>query len=224
MTVRCKNNLCELQTARRLAAHRLVPGPLKLLLHCARILLDREGHLPRASRGRPDQRLQLRLHLEPLDPAQRPELASRLGALATMPHHRFVERLRPCEEPDHRKDPGFARPITLAKTSSFGICVLCEYFARFSFSRLGGARAKSAATCETPTTRGNSWGQLTRPAREVMGRSRWCRDRTPGSSRPWQPVRAAVLRRAEECDANRTSGRISLRAGHRKSYRSREQI
>ena len=29
------------------------------------------------------------------------------------------------------------------------------------------------------------------------------------TSRPWQPVHAAVLRRAEGCDANRTSGRSS---------------
>jgi hypothetical protein len=42
------------------------------------------------------------------------------------------------EEQDHRKDPGFARPITLATTSSSRVGVLCEYFARFSFSRLGG--------------------------------------------------------------------------------------
>ena len=39
---------------------------------------------------------------------------------------------------DHRKDPGFARPITLATTGSSRVGVLCEYFARFSFSRLGG--------------------------------------------------------------------------------------
>ena len=49
------------------------------------------------------------------------------------------------EEQDHRKDPGFARPITLATTSSFGVGVLCEYFARFSFSRPGtGSRGPSA--------------------------------------------------------------------------------
>jgi hypothetical protein len=42
------------------------------------------------------------------------------------------------EEQDHRKDPGFARPITLASASSSRVGVLCEYFARFSFSRLGG--------------------------------------------------------------------------------------
>jgi hypothetical protein len=42
------------------------------------------------------------------------------------------------EEQDHRKDPGFARPITLASISSSRVGVLCEYFARFSFSRLGG--------------------------------------------------------------------------------------
>ena len=161
----------------------------------------------RVSRGRRDQRLQERLHLEPLDPGQRLELASRLGALATMPHHRLVEGLRPSvvqvrarvaepplrrpncrtrppwpgrrrrimvpdrgwrsrrrqrgrdprnsttrppgveerrrveeqeEEQDHRKDPGFARPIILASASSSRVGVLCEDFARFSFSRLGG--------------------------------------------------------------------------------------
>jgi hypothetical protein len=42
------------------------------------------------------------------------------------------------EEQDHRKDPGFARPITFLTTSSSRVGVLCEYFARFSFSRLGG--------------------------------------------------------------------------------------
>ena len=42
------------------------------------------------------------------------------------------------EEQDHRKDPGFARPITLASACSSRVGVLCEYFARFSFSRLGG--------------------------------------------------------------------------------------
>jgi hypothetical protein len=41
------------------------------------------------------------------------------------------------EEQDHRKDSGFARLITLATTSSSRVGVLCEYFARFSFSRLG---------------------------------------------------------------------------------------
>jgi hypothetical protein len=39
------------------------------------------------------------------------------------------------EEQDHRKDPGFARPITLASTSSSRVGVLCEHFPRFSFSR-----------------------------------------------------------------------------------------
>jgi hypothetical protein len=43
------------------------------------------------------------------------------------------------KEHDHRKDPGFARPITLATTSSFGVGVLCEYFARFSFASFRGA-------------------------------------------------------------------------------------
>ena len=76
------------------------------------------------------------------------------------------------EEQDHLKDPGFTRPITLAITSSSHVGVLCEYFARFSFSRR----------------------------------------------------HAAILRRAEGCDANRTSGRSSLRALLRKSYRSGEQI
>jgi hypothetical protein len=38
------------------------------------------------------------------------------------------------EEQDHRKDPGFARPITLAITSSSRVGILCEYFARFSFA------------------------------------------------------------------------------------------
>jgi hypothetical protein len=66
------------------------------------------------------------------------------------------------EEQDHRKDPGFARPITLATTSSSRVDVLCEYFARFSF--------------------------------------------------------------AEGRDANRTSGRSSLRAVIRKFYRSGEQV
>jgi hypothetical protein len=42
------------------------------------------------------------------------------------------------EDQDHRKDPGFARPITLATTSSFGVGALCESFARFLFARLGG--------------------------------------------------------------------------------------
>jgi hypothetical protein len=41
------------------------------------------------------------------------------------------------EEQDHRKDPAFARPITLATISSSRVGVLCEYFRRFSFSRLG---------------------------------------------------------------------------------------
>jgi hypothetical protein len=62
------------------------------------------------------------------------------------------------EEQDHRKDPGFARPITLATTSSSRVGVLCEYFARFSFSRLGGARASSATTCKPPSTRGEFAG------------------------------------------------------------------
>ncbi len=44
------------------------------------------------------------------------------------------------------------------------------------------------------------------------------------TSRLWPPVHAAVLRRAEGCDANRTSGRSSLRAVLRKFYRSGEQI
>jgi hypothetical protein len=42
------------------------------------------------------------------------------------------------EEQDHRKDPGLARPITLATTSSSRFGVLCEYLPRISFSRLGG--------------------------------------------------------------------------------------
>jgi hypothetical protein len=41
------------------------------------------------------------------------------------------------EDQDHRKDPGFARPITLATTSSFGVGALCEYFARILFAWLG---------------------------------------------------------------------------------------
>ena len=49
------------------------------------------------------------------------------------------------EEQDHRKDPGFARPITLATTSSSRVGVLCEYFARFSFSRLGGEGSRTGA-------------------------------------------------------------------------------
>jgi hypothetical protein len=53
---------------------------------------------------------------------------------------------------------------------------------------------------------------------------RWCRDRTPGTSRPCQPVHGAVLRRAEGCDANRTSDRSSLRAVVRKFYASGEHI
>jgi hypothetical protein len=43
------------------------------------------------------------------------------------------------EEQDHRKDPGFTRPITLAITSSSHVGVLCEYFARFSFASFRGA-------------------------------------------------------------------------------------
>jgi hypothetical protein len=42
------------------------------------------------------------------------------------------------QEQGHRKDPGFARPIMLASASSSRVGVLCEEFARFSFSRLGG--------------------------------------------------------------------------------------
>jgi hypothetical protein len=44
------------------------------------------------------------------------------------------------EEQNHRKDPGFARPITLAKPSSSRVGDLCGCFAKFSFSRLGGGR------------------------------------------------------------------------------------
>jgi hypothetical protein len=97
----------------------------------ARILLGREGHLRRASRGRRDQRLQERLNLEPLDPRQRLDLVSRQGALATIQPHRLVEGLRPSVVQ-------FVRPITLPTTSSSRVGVLCEYFATFSFSRLGG--------------------------------------------------------------------------------------
>ena len=42
------------------------------------------------------------------------------------------------EEQGHRKDPEFARPIILASPGSSRVGVLCEYFAIFSFSRLGG--------------------------------------------------------------------------------------
>src|SRR5262249_737552 len=51
MTVRCKNNLCVLQTERRLEALRLVPGPLKLLLHRAHPARPRGT--PPASQRRP---------------------------------------------------------------------------------------------------------------------------------------------------------------------------
>jgi hypothetical protein len=55
-----------------------------------------------------------------------------------------VEERRPVEEQeeeqDHRKDPGFARPITLATINSSRVGVLCEYFARFSFLLLGGGK------------------------------------------------------------------------------------
>jgi hypothetical protein len=46
-------------------------------MQSAPILIDREAHLRRACRGRRDQRLKERLHLEALDPGERLELASR---------------------------------------------------------------------------------------------------------------------------------------------------
>jgi hypothetical protein len=70
------------------------------------------------------------------------------------------------EEQDHRKDPGFARPITLATTSSSRVGVLCAYFARFSFSRLERGRRRRASR---PRPGGNSRGQLTRPGTGSRG-------------------------------------------------------
>jgi hypothetical protein len=50
-----------------------------------------------------------------------------------------VEERRRVEEQEdnqgHGKDPGFARPITLALTSSSRIGLLCAHFARISSSR-----------------------------------------------------------------------------------------
>ncbi len=114
------------------------------------------------------------------------------------------------EEQDHRKDPGFARPITLASTSSSRVGVLCEYFARFSFSRLGGGGLED--------------GAATRPGTGSRGPSPLVPRSDARDLAPLAPVHAAVLRRAEGCDANRTSGRSSLRAVLRKFYRSGEQI
>jgi hypothetical protein len=86
------------------------------------------------------------------------------------------------EDQDHRKDPGFARPITLATTSSFGVGALCESFARFLFARLCGPRLEDGgisdgssevggdvrATLDQGGIRGAS---LHGQAREVVGRS-----------------------------------------------------
>ncbi len=95
------------------------------------------------------------------------------------------------EEQDHRKDPGFARPITLAITSSSHVGVLCEYFARFSFSRLGGAGLEVGGDMRTLVGQGeNSRGQLTRPAREVVGRSPFVR-----RSDAWDPALLAASSR-----------------------------
>ena len=59
--------------------------------------------------------------------------------------HPGVEERRRVEEQEddqsHGKDPGFARPITLAPASSSRAGVLCEHFARFSSSRPGRAGA-----------------------------------------------------------------------------------
>jgi hypothetical protein len=121
MTVRCKNNLCVLQTARWLAADRLVPGPpdsrspnngrrFAALGLLGRVVGDEERSpiedgrraggggrvIPRNSTTRPPGREE----------------------------RRRVEEQE--EEQDHRKDPGFARPITLALTSSSRVGVLCD--------------------------------------------------------------------------------------------------
>ena len=85
------------------------------------------------------------------------------------------------EEQDHRKDPGFARPITLATTGSSRVGVLCEYFARFSFSRLGGGGLEDGGGHV-------GFGLGGRGERFGIGL---------GNLALWQPVHAAVLRRAE---------------------------
>ena len=129
------------------------------------------------------------------------------------------------EEQDHRKDPGFARPTTLAITSSSHVGDLCEYFARFSFPRPGGAGLEVGGDVRAALDQGRIRGaSLHGRHGKSWADRRWCRDRTPGTPRSWQPVHAAVLRRAEGCDANRTSGWSSLRAVLRKFYRSGEQI
>jgi hypothetical protein len=45
---------------------------------------------------------------------------------------RRVEEQEEEEEQDHRKDPGYARPIALATASSSRVGVLCEEFAQVS--------------------------------------------------------------------------------------------
>jgi hypothetical protein len=60
-----QNQLIRLADCSSAGAYRLIPEPLKLLLHRACILVDRERHLGLAHRGRRDERLQERLHLEP---------------------------------------------------------------------------------------------------------------------------------------------------------------
>ena len=84
----------------------------------ARTLLDREGYLVRVSRGRRDQCLKERLHLEALDLGGRLEPSIRLRAQAARPRHRLVEGLRPSvvqvrargAEPPHRRSIRRTRP------------------------------------------------------------------------------------------------------------------
>ena len=61
----------------------------------AHTFVEREGYLVRVSRGRRDQCLQGRLHLEALDLVERLEPSIRLRAPAARPRHRLVEDLRP---------------------------------------------------------------------------------------------------------------------------------
>jgi hypothetical protein len=94
MYMRCKNNLCVVQTARLLSADRLFLTLLKLVSHRAHPLRS-EGYLGRVSPGWRDRCLRERLHLEALDLGQGLAPAIRLRALAARPHHGFVADLRP---------------------------------------------------------------------------------------------------------------------------------